>query len=592
MSEQFGPWNPGIDSRLPTSLLPLVTLVRPENVFESIEELEELRDFSGLPLEELATFRPQRLMVHELLIRVSADYAVSDGNDYEDLGINFRALARRLLDGYLMPGLGEVDELYAKCREEIDTLVNQQLDTLLTESDSRDSADGSEKSPWWRTLFARREPPPSTPQPDPVTTNISRWTERALDQSRPDPDRAVDNALARVIGSVLVKHGQLRGDRELLGRLVSHYAMNTYATLRVGELIQPWIEHGADKENFRRLPRQSSPVIMNVKGASAAGKSTLRPLQRQLAQQIGLNWSDFALISPDIFRKFLLDYDSLGEDYKYAGTLSGEELQIVDQKLDRYVTARAATGHIPHLLIDRFRFDSFTPRSPQEGSNLLTRFGSKVFMFFVVTPPHQTVERAWHRGTQVGRFKAVDDLLDHNIEAFNGMPHLFFTWALNTDKDVHYEFLDNSVEKGQQPRTIAFGSNGALTILDVVKMADINRFQKLNVNATDAAEVYPANRTPSLLFVKDCVEKLPSVEFVDYYSNNQYALVIAGRRVSLDTPTLAEAVGDQLVAGQLQSLLEKLPATRSEHGQSDRLGPRHENSATLGASRADQIRPR
>ena len=83
-----------------------------------------------------------------------------------------------------------------------------------------------------------------------------------------------------------------------------------------------------------------------------------------------------------------------------------------------------------HLLIDRFRFDSFAlDPDEEEGSRLLTRFGRLVYMFFMITPPDATVERAWLRGQQVGRYKAVDDLLAHNVEAYTGMPRLFFTWA-------------------------------------------------------------------------------------------------------------------------------------------------------------------
>ena len=74
-------------------------------------------------------------------------------------------------------------------------------------------------------------------------------------------------------------------------------------------------------------------------------------------------------------------------------------------------------------------------------------------MFFMITPPEATVERAWIRGRQVGRYKAVDDLLAHNVEAYTGMPRLFFTWAAKKDKTVHYEFLDNDVPEGERPRT-------------------------------------------------------------------------------------------------------------------------------------------
>ena len=150
-----------------------------------------------------------------------------------------------------------------------------------------------------------------------------------------------------------------------------------------------------------------------------------------------------------------------------AAPAPSEELQIIDQKLDRYMARKAERRATTHLLIDRFRFDSFAPESDEAGSNLLTRFGHTVYLFFMITPPESIVERAWKRGLEVGRYKAVDDLLAHNIEAYAGMPQIFFTWALRADKEVHCEFLDNTVPFGERPRTIAFGWNGELNVLDV-----------------------------------------------------------------------------------------------------------------------------
>ena len=135
------------------------------------------------------------------------------------------------------------------------------------------------------------------------------------------------------------------------------------------------------------LPSQERPVVMNTKGPSASGKSTIRPLQRTLAGYIGVAWSEFALISPDIWRKQLIDYGSLGAHYKYAGAFTGDELAIIDRKLDDYMARKGERGIVPHLLIDRFRFDSFAPHSDEPGSNLLTRFGQVVYLFFLITPP-------------------------------------------------------------------------------------------------------------------------------------------------------------------------------------------------------------
>ncbi len=298
---------------------------------------------------------------------------------------------------------------------------------------------------------------------------------------------------------------------------------------------------------------------MNVKGASASGKSTMRPLQRILAKKLNLPWEEFALISPDIWLKFLLDYGSLGDAYKYAGTMTGHELEIIDEKLDRRMATKSARGEMTHLLIDRFRFDSFVPVAEEgKGSaRLLTRFGDLIYMFFMITPPEMTVERAWTRGLKVGRYKAVDDLLAHNVEAFTGMPELFFTWALSARKRVHYEFLDNSVAEGCPPRTVAFGWNREMTILDIKSMLDIDRFRKINIHAQKPEEVYAGdNLAPecNLEFLKRCARLIPIVNFADYATGQVYARLEHGKWTWRDEQRFASALNDSDAKAGLQAI--------------------------------------
>ena len=232
--------------------------------------------------------------------------------------------------------------------------------------------------------------------------------------------------------------------------------------------------------------------MINTKGASASGKSTLRPLQKRLAGDIGARWSDFALISPDIWRKQLLDYGSLGRSVQvrrrvHRGGVADRRPQA------RCATWRASTraGNMSHLLIDRFRFDSFAPDSDEEGSNLLTRFGQTVYLFFVITPPEQLVERAWKRGLEFGRYKAVDDTLAHAVEAYTGIPNVFFTWVRRSDKRIRFEFLDNTVALGERPRTVAFGDNETVNVLDVKGMLDIDRYGRVFVDAAAPERALP-----------------------------------------------------------------------------------------------------
>ena len=307
-------------------------------------------------------------------------------------------------------------------------------------------------------------------------------------------ERVGYRSLARVMSALYATHGRAWGTPELIVSVASNIACNLHGSNVIGQLIEPILEHAARREGYNLLPRQDRPIVINTKGPSASGKSSLRPLQKKLARKIGACWSDFALISPDIWRKQLLDYGALGAAYKYAGAFTSEELQIVDEKLDRYMALKHQRGDMAHLLIDRFRFDSFATDSAEAGSNLLTRFGHSVYMFFMITPPELLVERAWQRGLEVGRYKAVDDTLAHGVEAYAGMPDVLFTWVHRTDKRFQFEFLDNSVRLGELPQTVAFGTNSNLNVLQVKGILDIVRYGRVNVHATSPASLFLRGR--------------------------------------------------------------------------------------------------
>lgn len=539
-----GPWNPGLQSQIPSDLLPLATLYRPENVLTTLRQARELADLTGLAAEDLVVFRPERLVVHELLARVTADFSIDDGRKTEDLGINFRRISGIILTRHIAPHMAEIREAHEALRTQLFNAVAAMLDYGL-----RETAAVTPPTPrgFWSRLFNTRTPAPAEEAEASDLRAIRRWDAEA--QATSDPlQRAACLALARVASAMHARHGRIWGDRGLIATVATDLASNDYGSEEIGRLIEPYVLEAAQAEGLRLLPAQAQPVVMNTKGASAAGKSTLRPLQRALAARIGVSWDDFALISPDIFRKFLLDYATLGPAYKYAGALSGHELQIVDHKLDRTMARKAARGAMSHLLIDRFRFDTFAPASDVAGSNLLTRFGYLVYLFFMITPPDATVERAWGRGLEVGRYKAVDDLLAHNIEAYTGMPEVFFTWALAGDKKVHYEFLDNSVALGERPRTVAFGWNGEMNVLDIKGLLDVDRYRRINVDARTAQEVHPGGSAMApennTRFLAQCVSRLPAVNFADRISGRIYLRTEHSKMVWTDPQILAAAMTD------------------------------------------------
>ena len=130
MEVEHGPWNPGIASEIPDALLPLATLYRTEHARTPLRDLREIADLTGLPLRDIVAFRPERLALHELLVRVTANLSVPDGTRIEDLGISFRSITRTILEGELLPRMEEIRDAYAKARDEIGAVVARELDRL------------------------------------------------------------------------------------------------------------------------------------------------------------------------------------------------------------------------------------------------------------------------------------------------------------------------------------------------------------------------------------------------------------------------------------------------------------------------------
>lgn len=555
--EAYGPWNPGVVSEIPDEIRHLSTFLRPSNVFTSAIDASELRDLTGLPLADVVAFRPDRLALHELLISVTADLSVPDGTRIEDLGINFRRMTRTILANHVQPRMSQVIAVYDRVRDELAAIVEREVDRLFEPARPGDAAVPRKRGPFAFLFGARDDAAHDDVNGAREARLAAEWDARARGDDR--VPRSAYRALSRVLAALLVRHGRAWGNPALVSRLATDIAANDCASDAIGTLIEPWIAEAAQAEGYLRLPRQAEPVVMNTKGASASGKSTLRPLQRRLASEIGVDWREFALISPDIWRKQLLDYASLGPHYKYAGAFTGEELRIVDQKLDRYMARKAGRGEMPHLLIDRFRFDSFAPHSDEAGSNLLTRFGRILYLFFMITPPASLVERAWNRGLDVGRYKSVDDTLAHGIEAYAGMPEFFFTWIARRDKRVHFEFLDNSVRLPARPRSIAFGWNQTINILDVGGLLDVERFRRVDIDATMPELLYP---DPALLapavnagFLRACIARFRETNLAEQASGRIYLRIVEGAPVEVDREGLAKAIGDADTRAALEATL-------------------------------------
>lgn len=561
-----GPWNPGIRSTLTRELLALSTIFRPENVYHDLARAMELRDVSGLPLEDLAIFRPERLALHELLVRVTADYEVPDPEDasVRSLGITLRGMARTLGEQVLDPHRRELDDLYGQVRAELEAVVRRELSTVFSRPSTPPAeTSGKARHGFWARLrrSARIQEPPATERESDRDERIIRdWTVRSRSEETTLHAAAL-RSLVRAASTIRLQHGRIVGEHTFLASLAADLACNEHGAEVIGGFLAPHIQEAAQRAGFRQLPAQAGPVAMVTKGASASGKSTMRPLQRRLAAKMGLHWNDFALISPDTWRRALLDFEALGPHYKYAGMLTSQETTIIDRKLDAHLVRKGEQRQGSHLLVDRFRFDSFALDS-EESRHSPSRFGSLLCYFFMITPPQATVERAWQRGLEIGRYKAVDDLLAHNVEAYTGMQRILFGRTLDPKIRIHYEFLDNDVPRGEVPLTAAFGWSGEMNILGVRRMLDLERYRRINIDARCPEEVFPDRRAlvveNNVGFLNSCIRMFSRLNLAERETGRIYARFEAGQLRWTDPDVLARAMADIEVRAALDAVAPDL----------------------------------
>ncbi len=555
--DYYHAWDPGLSTELPKHLRKRETIFHADNSFTKLADLTELSRLTGIKTQRLVEFKPQRLLWHELIVRVTAHVVIPETEDEELLGKRFRSITRHIMANYISPQEAAIYARFTDYQQGVARQVKQHLEEAFFSP----LVATPDKPKWWQQLFSKSVTAKAAiADPDALEFQAIKHFKQLGLAATDSYQQALYKSLYVVLSAIATTHGRLIRDPELLQQLVCRQMDNDYGSQFIGQQISPLIDKAIADEGYRRVKDADNPLLISLKGASAAGKSTLRPYLRELLQQHGAEDLNYCTISPDIWRRLLLQYESLGPDYKYAGRLTSNEVSIIDRKLDTYIRQQAEINQsIPHLMVDRFRFDSFNAK--QVGKILAGTYAQHVHtmhMYFVITPPEETVVRGWHRGIERGRYKAVEDFLGHSVEAYWGMPRLFFKWLANAKPLFEYQFVDNSVAKGEAPKPVAWGNQSCMHIVDPSSLINIERYQKINIHAQQASEVYPMGDDLSIAendaFLQQCLRQLPEVRFYATVHQTAYLSAQQGKITVLDEKILNQQMAQSEV---LQHLFAK-----------------------------------
>ena len=194
---KYHAWNPGLSSNLPTRLLPLITLFRPENSDVGYQQAKEAADFSGLAVDQLCALKVERLVAHEVLIRVTADLSVPDGPSYEYLGLQLRGMVDSIYRGYMVPEMQNIATGFDLVRQR----AKRELTMLVDEICSFDALQKKPKSGFFG-FFKRQSISPDITTKPPELHALDQLRQRVRDED--DFPAACMTALIIVVSLSLI----------------------------------------------------------------------------------------------------------------------------------------------------------------------------------------------------------------------------------------------------------------------------------------------------------------------------------------------------------------------------------------------------
>jgi hypothetical protein len=300
--------------------------------------------------------------------------------------------------------------------------------------------------------------------------------------------RAACKSLYRVLGAIAGKRGRLGADRDLLAKLVARHVCNSHGSRVIGQLIAPMVAAAIEREGYARVATQEKPVLVSLKGASAAGKSSLRPMLKQLLREQGMAADGYATISPDVWRRLLLDYETLGPARKYAGHLTSRELMVIDGKLDRHIRDQAELASAPFPTCWS-TVSASTASPPRRSDGCCTTPMPATWTRCTCTSSSRPRRRP-SSAAGGGHWSAAATRRWRTSwrtasRPSRGMPKILFKWLASPRPDYRYVFLDNRVPKGTasrgpSPAAIA----AAWSSYDPLALVDVERYQKINIHAS------------------------------------------------------------------------------------------------------------
>lgn len=400
-------------------------------------------------LRDLVVFRPERLLLHEIMISISTQCQIRNDTHFNELANSLLAQTRPQLSKLNFDMEYTVAEIQASVRNRLST------GSYLHES-SQDLVDKIIQNQY---NIAVKRP----------SSNVESIVEKS------SIDILIKNYYAikvnGVVNSALDKRLAAGNEKELTLK-----SKNERENIVVGL---------TKYTNSKRLS-------FMVAGGPATGKSTLTGRIILMLKEKGIQLQDYCMIAPDRYLFLLSDKSVIGNDSRLHATLLQEECRLISENIQRRLLEMLETNkEAPNVFIEML--------VPYDDKVELATYGGGRFKIYVTSyPPVQALEGGYARFKDTGRFVPKEYVLEGQKRVSAYLPSLSNKY-LGSGRKIYIEIHDTycmikntditqrSIIASLEP------SNNITTIYDLNKMLEFLGKKHINVDSKNAAELLQNN---------------------------------------------------------------------------------------------------
>lgn len=423
------------------------TVTNPDFVFHNMHELAELLIATGKGnLNDLVSYRPERILLHYVIATVIMRIQLTPLNKEEEQALEHRAMLQRVISQVYDEIKNKsqyvelVGKLYAYRAEVRAILIN------ISKNESM--------------------PPNTSPLLEALCREILNTCKAQIKS----------NDLGQHVDGYTVEQAII----DLATNRIYKIKANEGISKLINEFIDAYVQAGV--YDLFEIPQPKERNLFILVGGAASGKGSACANLRYNAEKQSIEWINISKGGSDNFKQLLEPPGALRE---IADQLVANEASYITWNIIKNMQLDAANNlQAPHIFSEQLGVSQYDDMIALGLIN-----DGMVKVIAVSTKVEEAIERAYARGQEMGRYIPSESILAGHKSSTETLPLCMAHYA---GKKVQFLLIDNNGVKGSNP--VPFAQVDCLTkaiiITDREKFNEFIKKIAIKVKAQNPDEVY------------------------------------------------------------------------------------------------------